>query len=66
MSEIEQNGRSAEVGQSRAIEIYNAMLERIHRNTDHMFAGLMIFQWFAGIVAALVISPRTWEGPYSQ
>jgi C4-dicarboxylate-specific signal transduction histidine kinase len=30
-----------------------------------MFARLMIFQWLAGVAAALVISPRTWIGATS-
>ncbi len=39
---------------------------QILRRTDHMFAWLMVFQWLAGIVAALWISPRTWTGATSQ
>ncbi len=31
-----------------------------------MFAILMVIQWVAGIIAALVISPRTWIGQSSQ
>ena len=31
-------------------------------STDRWFAVLMGFQWLAGIVAALSISPRTWAG----
>src|SRR4051794_14660038 len=38
----------------------------IFKRTDHIFAGLMIFQWIAGIAAALFISPRTWSGAESQ
>jgi signal transduction histidine kinase len=38
----------------------------IYKRTDRIFMGLMLFQWAAGIVAALVISPRTWAGPVSQ
>jgi two-component system, sensor histidine kinase and response regulator len=33
---------------------------------NHLFAGLMIFQWAAAIVAAVVISPRAWDGDVSQ
>ena len=35
-------------------------------NTDRLFAKLMFFQWIAGIVMALLISPRTWAGHSSQ
>ena len=48
----------------------NALFEQAHehilRRTDRMFAWLMIFQWLAGIAAALIISPRTWIGTTSQ
>jgi signal transduction histidine kinase/DNA-binding response OmpR family regulator len=39
--------------------------EAIYRRTDRMFAWLMLFQWFAAVVAAAVISPRTWAGSAS-
>src|SRR4051812_36119471 len=38
----------------------------ILRRTDHLFAALMVFQWLAGIVVALLISPRAWAGATSQ
>jgi hypothetical protein len=45
------------------------LLSELHRSvccqTDRLFAGLMLFQWIAGIAAALWISPRTWEGTSS-
>lgn len=34
--------------------------------TDRLFAGLLILQWFAGIILALWISPRTWIGQTSS
>ena len=34
----------------------------IFRRTDELFAGLFVFQWLAGIVAALLISPTAWAG----
>ena len=30
--------------------------------TDRLFAGLLIFEWLAVIVTALISSPRTWSG----
>jgi PAS domain S-box-containing protein len=36
------------------------------KRTDRMFAWLMAAQWLAGIMAALWISPRTWDGQQSQ
>ena len=34
----------------------------IWRRTDRLFAGLLVFEWLAGIVVALVLSPRIWNG----
>ena len=36
------------------------------RSTDRLFIFLMLFQWIAGIVSAVVISPRTWIGAAGQ
>src|SRR5438874_2436027 len=38
----------------------------IYQRTDRLFAGLMLFQWLAGIAAALWISPQTWAGSESR
>jgi signal transduction histidine kinase/ActR/RegA family two-component response regulator len=39
--------------------------DQILLRTDRMFGILFLIQYVAGIVAALVISPRTWSGPFS-
>lgn len=49
----------------RADELFHNHQQEIFKNTDRLFAGLMLFQWFAGIVAALCLSPRTWDGDQS-
>jgi signal transduction histidine kinase len=46
--------------EARAQALFDEAQNHIVRRTDRMFAGLMIFQWLAGILAALLISPRTW------
>ena len=38
----------------------------VYRRTDGMFAPLMVAQWLAGIVIAVCISPKTWEGAASH
>ena len=38
----------------------------IHRRTDRMFAGLLVFQWVAMVVLALWVSPLTWAGADSR
>ena len=60
------NTQSQPVVERRAEQIYANHQQRIYRQTDKMFAVLMIVQWFAGIAAALIISPRTWIGQTSN
>jgi signal transduction histidine kinase/CheY-like chemotaxis protein/HPt (histidine-containing phosphotransfer) domain-containing protein len=50
----------------RAQELYEAHRQSIYHRTDRVFAWLMVVQWMFGIVAALVLSPRTWEGSSSH
>ncbi len=49
----------------RADELYEQHRTSIYARTDRLFAGLMAFQWIAAVVAALVVSPRAWEGTVS-
>jgi signal transduction histidine kinase/CheY-like chemotaxis protein len=51
---------------ARATAIFEQQRGDLHRRTDRLFAGLMVFQWIAAIAAACWISPRTWAGQYSQ
>ncbi len=50
----------------RAKELYDRDLGLVHARTDRMFAGLMLFQWLAIVLAAIYISPLTWEGAQSS
>ncbi|HLM60525.1 MAG TPA: EAL domain-containing protein [Pyrinomonadaceae bacterium] len=50
----------------QAEQIYIDHQQQIYRQTDRMFAVLMAIQWAAGVIAALVISPRTWIGQTSN
>jgi PAS domain S-box-containing protein len=50
----------------RAEELFQQHRQEICRNTDQLFAKLMLFQWIAGIVIALVLSPKTWAGESSH
>jgi PAS domain S-box-containing protein len=50
----------------RTAELFAEHQNGIYKRTDRMFAGLMLFQWLAGIAAALWISPRTWIGTQSH
>jgi PAS domain S-box-containing protein len=51
---------------ARAGQLFREYQHKIHKRTDRLFAGLMGFQWIAGIAFALWVSPRTWEGPVSR
>jgi signal transduction histidine kinase len=46
--------------------LFEESQNQIHRRADRAFAWLMLIQWVAGIVFAVVISPRTWIGASSQ
>ena len=50
----------------RGASVFQERLDNSHKQTDRMFAGLMVIQWLAGIAAAVLISPQTWEGQYSH
>jgi len=64
--EIAQSAASESVVQQRTEELFQQRLQVIYKSTDRQFAGLMLFQWVAGIVAALTISPLSWQGRESQ
>ncbi|HVQ36485.1 MAG TPA: hypothetical protein VMS31_03080, partial [Pyrinomonadaceae bacterium] len=40
--------------------------QSIYLRTDRMFVKLMAAQWVAGVIFALVISPKAWEGRISH
>src|SRR5262245_52949393 len=51
---------------TRADALFDEYQRDIYRRTDRLFAGLMGFQWIAGIVFALWVSPLAWSGPESS
>jgi signal transduction histidine kinase len=61
-----ENKISTDSTRDRMEELYHQHQDGIYKRTDRMFAGLMLFQWLAGIIAALWISPKTWIGTQSQ
>ena len=50
---------------TRAEDLFEAQLCRIHKQTSHIFAWLMGAQWVFAIVTSLVVSPRTWSGAHA-
>src|ERR1700736_6226474 len=49
----------------RSDDLFEQQQQEIYRNTDQLFARLMIFQWIAAVAMALLISPYTWVGQSS-
>src|ERR1700731_3892068 len=49
----------------RPDELFEQQQQEIYRNTDQLFARLMIVQWIAAVAMALLISPYTWVGQSS-
>src|SRR5947209_6330459 len=47
---------------TRADELFQQHQQQIYRQTDRVFARLMIVQWLAGILAAWLITPFSWNG----
>ncbi len=47
---------------TRAKELYDTQLHDRRVKIDRLFAGLLVLQYVAGIVAALIVSPYAWEG----
>ncbi len=56
----------ASVENQRVRELFVQSQHDLHVRTDRNFALLMLIQFVAGVVAALVISPWSWEGEFSQ
>ena len=52
--------------QTRTGELAREAETKIYRQTDRMFAGLLLFQWVAGLAIARWISPLTWAGAESR
>jgi len=65
MSEIAQQSLQSNDWTDRADELFQQHRQEIYRNTDQLFARLMLFQWVAAIMIAMIISPRTWVGQSS-
>jgi len=51
---------------SRATQLFEQYQSDLHQRTDRLFAGLLVFQWVAGILFALWISPLAWSGTASR
>ena len=59
-------GQVPDPSSSRVSALYVESLDRIARRTDPQFSVLVFCEWLAGILIALVVSPRTWAGATSR
>ncbi len=57
----EMNERT-EVTARRTSELFKEQQQNIIRHTDRVFVRLMIWQWVAGVAAAVLLSPQAWSG----
>ena len=46
----------------RASELFEQHRQELNRTTDRLFSGLLVFEWLAAVLTALVIAPRAWSG----
>ena len=53
--------------QSRSEVLFQEHKQRVYRQTDRLFAGLLALEFIAGFIAARVVSPWSWNGtlPYT-
>ena len=50
---------------ARTRELHREHQNQIFEQTDHLFAGLLLLQWLAGVALACWLTPRTWMGASS-
>lgn len=50
----------------RTASLFRRSQRHNHIETDRLFATLMIFQWLAGIVIAIGVSPKVWNDAFHQ
>src|SRR3954464_279827 len=46
--------------------LFEERRDRLFKRTDRLFGGLMAFQWIGGMIAALILSPKSWDGAQSH
>ena len=52
--------------QSRSEILFQEHKQRVYRQTDRLFAGLLALEFIAGFIAARVVSPWSWNGTLSH
>jgi two-component system sensor histidine kinase/response regulator len=60
VSTSEKKAMAENSAQDRAVLIFRALKETSAKQTDRMFAWLIVFEWLAAMAAASLISPNVW------
>jgi PAS domain S-box-containing protein len=47
-------------------DLYRAYEQKVYRRVDRLFFVLMAVQWVVGILFAIIVSPRAWNGSISS
>ncbi|MDX1987729.1 MAG: response regulator [Candidatus Obscuribacter sp.] len=50
----------------RTDALFLEMKDTVYKSTDKLFGMLLVCEWIAGLVTALLISPRAWSGTHSD
>jgi two-component system, sensor histidine kinase and response regulator len=56
----------SEAQKARAEFLFREARQATYRRIDRMFAALMSVQWVAGVLTAILVSPKAWEGSESH
>lgn len=65
MEQVRTSLRGREAISRRAAELYESSERTIVEHTDRLFAALLASEWVAGVLVAVVVSPKTWVGRHS-
>jgi PAS domain S-box-containing protein len=57
---------SNESTEARAQQLFEEHSQAVYSRTDRLFAFLLMLEWLAAIVTAVVLSPTAWEGTISH
>jgi PAS domain S-box-containing protein len=55
-----QTGESEPGGGGRAAALFQQKLQGVYRDTDRLFAGLLVAQWVVAVACAVWVSPYAW------
>lgn len=53
--------RSTDI-ERRARQLFEGHQQKLCEQADHLFAVLLLIEWIAGVITALLVSPHAWSG----